>query len=759
MDLSQLMDDLKKPDYPESLDEPLKSYLQTALAANVAAAADELELALRKHAVNLCSSGTTLAKSALEQLGLFWHHSLHVCFHVSALEDSNETYKSLHARRAPFFMLEDVIDSLTTADAKELWEQYVECMFPILFSDCIWKPAGSSRPCWLPCLKLCNRFIQRLDSVWAARIMMTLAQIFPLSEKSASMKWGSRNTETVAMFETEKEFGEEASVALQTPQAAAPPISTYSFYKTFWSLQQDFASSSIQDLASFLSRLKTVMNVLETMRPDQDAITSSAAAAAAAAADTSILANKYLISSRLLPIQLVDSQFRTCILSQFLIVAHNLALEAPSVGAQLESLQQRAKGLLPADFLSMLECTLHTSEMQWRQWKKDKCPDLETNVKAFMEASGAVKTRKRRFGDMNGNATSNESVYTRIDLCKDLPQICRNMKQLVPSVDDHLEEYMEALDPDSGIEAEYHPKNNEFFNWQALRLMSMKYLADFDKIQPNGDYEPLVRHIWQRDKKVTVPGSAPEYIEHEEVEEELDEDQPPQEMTGEMDVSMADDPTGEPTGSLLKEDASEQGSQAEPDAPGNEDVEMNGAAEDVEDAELAALVKKESLVTDEQPLNESTMTEEVKIASESSQEKHEHSTKIEKVKIASESSQERHERDDSQSTVKPSAVESVSLNRDTGRDTQRKPTPSYHNHERSRGDVPSQGSRRSSSADNRRPENHERGPPGGGRYDEARRPLERRWEPAGRRDERGGPRRDDRGPGPSGGRGPQRGRR
>jgi THO complex subunit 1 len=563
--------------------------------------------------------------------------------------------------------------------------------------------------------------------------MLILAQVFPLSEKSASMKWGSRNTDTIPLMESDDEFQTEETLTVTKSMAVSSQPLNYSFYKSFWSLQQDFASSAIQDLSSFISRLKALLDMLETRKPNE-----AGAAISTQDANESLplltLASKYLVSSRLLPIQLVDPQFRICVLSQFLIVAHNLALEAPSVGAQLALLQQRAKNLLPLDYGNMLNTILNTSELQWRQWKKDKCPDLETNVEAIMAVAQSM-SRKRRLDDANGSTSSSKkSAYTHIDLREDLHSICRNMKQLVPSVDDHLEEYVEALDPDSGIEAEYHPKSSAFFNWQALRLMSYQNLGDFDRLYPNGDYEAMVRHVWQRDKNVIIPGTAPEYPDED--VEEVEEDEPlpmPVEVDKSDDREIVDEDMED--ANLTKDDAPDGASPSENGATERNGAEMEFAIDDnAANDEIVDIVEEEN--------NMETTTEEVVIVE----------SKVDQATGLN--------RDVSFPQDKSPAPDDT-LRKSDGR-LEREPERSNNNRGRGRADVLNQDNKRGGSVDsgsNRRHEDDDRGPFGGGRRDDSRRPLERRWEPAGRRDDQGGPRREDRtGPrrddrtsGPSGG--------
>merc|ERR1712238_583973 len=136
-----------------------------------------------------------------------------------------------------------------------------------------------------------------------------------------------------------------------------------------------------------------------------------------------------------------------------------------------------------------------------------------------------------------------------------------------PSIYEFLEEYVDALDPRSGIEEEYHPRNNALYKWRALRLLSSSYIGRFglektgafsravtvaiakideskvtdrtdtkdehDKNESNmrdenvtktvsetmgtrrmvrrndGDFEVLVRTVWKEQRGINIPGDWP----------------------------------------------------------------------------------------------------------------------------------------------------------------------------------------------------------------------------------------------------------
>ena len=51
------------------------------------------------------------------------------------------------------------------------------------------------------------------------------------------------------------------------------------------------------------------------------------------------------------------------------------------------------------------------------------------------------------------------------------------VKKHKPNLFEYLDEFAEALDPDSGIKELYHPKNNKVFTWRAMRLLHQKHVG------------------------------------------------------------------------------------------------------------------------------------------------------------------------------------------------------------------------------------------------------------------------------------------
>ncbi|CAB9521518.1 tHO complex [Seminavis robusta] len=339
-------------------------------------------------------------------------------------------------------------------------------------------------------------------------------------------------------------------------------LQTYSFYETFWAVQRDFSNPSGIKVAEFLDRMKKILAALES----HPLIRTSAIATSGNKDNNNTPKDdntkeettdadddnqqppvrKYLTSSQLLPIQLGDPIFRIHFLTQFLIVENHLSSESSALGTALLPLQKRAKDLLRhiqplgASHLQIVSSIINQREVHWRQWKKNKCqPDLDTPLNNTQDDS---KNRKRLSDGPLGFSSAPASRSSApafkkpkkkdeeellfdfiLHEKKDLKATCgahessssnnsndKKKQTVPPALEDHLESYVDALDPESGIEAEYHPKNDSLFTWRALRLLSKDHLGKFHMITHKGDFENMVRKIWSDEKGIEIPGQAAE---------------------------------------------------------------------------------------------------------------------------------------------------------------------------------------------------------------------------------------------------------
>jgi THO complex subunit 1 len=209
------------------------------------------------------------------------------------------------------------------------------------------------------------------------------------------------------------------------------------------------------------------------------------------------------------------------------------------------------------EHLQILESILQ-GEQHWRAWKKTKCkasafaPQYGNNNND-QESPNKKKRRMLLDGPLGDDDDENQQDhqqghdFTLMD-ADELATISKSMVEAVPTLDQHLEPYVDALDPDAGIEAEYHPKNDPIFSWRAMRLYTKHQLPLLHMCSKSGDFERMTRKYYQ-DKGKEIPGIMPgasdegsvssEESKAEEEEPKVEKDEPAPEPEKEEHHSKA----------------------------------------------------------------------------------------------------------------------------------------------------------------------------------------------------------------------------
>jgi len=115
-------------------------------------------------------------------------------------------------------------------------------------------------------------------------------------------------------------------------------------------------------------------------------------------------------------------------------------------------------------------------ELKWGAWKEAQCPPLSREPLAVSAATASP----------SDNQAASASLSTGRALAfgfpKDLSEVRNKLQDLadsVPSYASHIEDFVDAEDPASGIEDEYHPRHDGVYCWRALRLLAERHLATF----------------------------------------------------------------------------------------------------------------------------------------------------------------------------------------------------------------------------------------------------------------------------------------
>ncbi|GFU58681.1 THO complex subunit 1 [Nephila pilipes] len=399
------------------------------------------------------------------------------------------------AGNAPVLVIGDMFESSTIAECEQFFS-FVESRVDIFKKDIFF------RVCKNHLLRSCNDLLKRLsrsqNTVFCGRILMFLARIFPLSERSGLNIISEFNLENTTAYVTnddsfsdlasEKEDGtEEGEISSQNQR---PITLDKNLYQKFWSLQDYFRSPNTcynkMQWRQFASCTSDILTVFRSFKSD-DANSSKWKQAKLPSPDgTSVYFAKYLTSPKLLELELSDSHFRRYVLVQFLILFQYLT---SPVKFKLESYvlteeQQNWVKETTKKIYKLLEETppngeafahdvekILLREEYWNAWKNEGCPDF----KPLSDKAEVEKKLKKRPGD-DLHTYPNKKINTdAAKLWNTKPnnwEACRSAKRnFVPT----LESYFGITSKvEGGQVIQKKDMTDSKYTWKALRLLCMK---------------------------------------------------------------------------------------------------------------------------------------------------------------------------------------------------------------------------------------------------------------------------------------------
>ena len=290
----------------------------------------------------------------------------------------------------------------------------------------------------LALLRIANNLLRRLshknDTEFCGRVVMFLAYVYPLSERSGVNLKGDVNTMHPISFEDEETFkaseaqareeearrrkhstggsndsakgderkGAEKSNASGDDAPVDEDSVEYTLYMRFWDLQRFSSNPSlpfekIKQWKEFKADVDAILSAFEKFALKTDPGTTgglSAASSAAYLSTTTVYNPKFLTSSRLLRLQLQDPELRRNVLCQILIICDRMlspeakmpdayrTSKAIAATATLEDMCSRALNLLRStkpDGPAFTRGVQHVLERErvWVQWKEARCEGYE----------------------------------------------------------------------------------------------------------------------------------------------------------------------------------------------------------------------------------------------------------------------------------------------------------------------------------------------------------------------------------------------
>ena len=445
-----------------------------------------------------------------------------------------------HLFRIPFILLDDIILAFTVSKIEALWTFIESCVLKLHQTTYFSKGE-------VTVLKICNTVLKRLsksrNTEFSGRILMLLSSVYSLTHRSALNMGGEVNVASISTFESEEEFQKNAEInqtssrfdnasdnrvsaiePKENEEGEEPDLDfnenrpSYEIYKTFWGLQSylcaalpkpdpatGIQSIDSETLSNFLVNASLVLNIFDKLKfPAMNEKRTSTFG-------ESYMGTKYLTSSQLLPLQLKDPVLRIQILSQILIHIKFLRVKSfeikipsskpskdvTSILKRLDEVEALAEGLLSkvpphGKKIQELVSSLLVRESSWIRWKGIKptpCPEFVRHpTEAHKNYANVGASSKRTYTDMTSEEyyfdVSEESIRTASLRLTDPPI----------SFGSHIEAFVQAEDPEAGIEEEFHPKHSSVYCWRALRLLAAKDVILLEKVA-DGDFARGIRTI------------------------------------------------------------------------------------------------------------------------------------------------------------------------------------------------------------------------------------------------------------------------
>ena len=123
----------------------------------------------------------------------------------------------------------------------------------------------------------------------------------------------------------------------------------------------------------------------------------------------------------------------------------------------------------------------------WIQWKEEKCrpytrpPVEEINEEEIQQLQKGGGNKKRMIEmQLKNNREKFAKVAEDYQPTDNLTCLSDGSNFHIPPLDEFLQPFRDAEDPEEGIEEEYHPKNQPVYCWRGFRLLTGGHLNLLD---------------------------------------------------------------------------------------------------------------------------------------------------------------------------------------------------------------------------------------------------------------------------------------
>jgi THO complex subunit 1 len=471
---------------------------------------------------------------------------------------------------AIFTLLEQLMEGSTVPDCEAVFG-WMELQRSSLASPALWARGK------LILLRTCNDLTRRLSRaahpVLCGRVLLLLAAVFPLSERSAVNIQGLYNRANVTAWEPPAAAAAGLSAG---GEAEEGEVINADFYDAFWGLQHYFnhMPSALPPLnwARFAKGAELLLDAFEAdPLPEERSSAAGALPLGVAAPGTG---QKYLTSSKLLRLELRDPAFRRALLLQLCLLLRfargppdpnpPLRGKAPDEAARLAERAEACLAAVPpaGKAVAAAVAAAMDRDRQWVAWKAASCKPFERPPapEVMPEAPPAPAApppgmRKRRvaaapsYAVRLGSAELDRLWNTHAAL----GEAARSADRGPPEHLEFLEPIREQLDPafcaENDIEPQYKRMNDKVFCWKALRLVTRAALGAFAKATEreggSADIEAVARVLYGLPPPAKEAGAKEEKDGDKEDKEEKEEKEPGVKAEEGGDAVMAEAPDAE----------------------------------------------------------------------------------------------------------------------------------------------------------------------------------------------------------------------
>ena len=377
-------------------------------------------------------------------------------------------------------------------------------------------------------LRICNDLLRRLsrnqNTIFCGRILIFLANFFPLFERSGLNLTSEFNQDNSSgyVLQADGELSENVlSIKEEDSKVDNNFKIDYNFYRKFWQIQEYFRNPIIcyskSNFKNFQVYCTEVLSVFSGYKIDPNSCFYFQTLGLDSTEDKNIFFVKYLTNQKLLELQLSDSNFRRHILIQILILFQYFTsnVKFRSEGAILNEEQnnwiietkKKVNQLIeetPPNGEEVRKVLEHLFEREdyWNNWKNDGCGELKeiTDTEEQINFSSeyirnSYQSQKRaQIGDYAKSAyNSNKILIGNPEMNRlwnfypDNLEACKSPKRdFTPTIENYFESVLKRP-------ADVQLKDcSELFRWKALRLLSQKsnyfFVPNNQVVKPVNDY-------------------------------------------------------------------------------------------------------------------------------------------------------------------------------------------------------------------------------------------------------------------------------